>query len=249
MCRIAFINKVDLAKLSALDLETVFSELERSQGGDGNGIAALDSSGKIHLRKGLRYDTMDAAIFAKSARFEWVLFHTRAASQGYLDDASCHPFYLAGGRPTVIAHNGTWGDSTNVLMMLWLANQLPERALLWSDTRLLAWIASRKGITFLQVLARKGRHTFVVYQDGVVKLINGRDFGYFEYKGARIYASEPVGTEKWMEFGSNPITEAILWPRLRMIRGDIKSAYHYSYVSYRYDRDAKRWNGYAGGRV
>jgi len=107
MCRIAFVERPPEARRRPGTYEgvlaAVFSVLELSNGGHGNGIAFPDQKGKIKIKKGIHYSTDEAARDAAEA--PWVLFHTRLASSGGISDEMCHPFPL--GFWGALAHNGT----------------------------------------------------------------------------------------------------------------------------------------------
>ncbi len=106
MCRLALMNRAAIDLLGA-DVASFFAGLESTQGGDGNGIAALWSkTGEVKIRKGLTFTTAQAA--AKVAAYatsgaDWVLFHTRRATSGGKTTRHCQPFQSG---QLVLAHNG-----------------------------------------------------------------------------------------------------------------------------------------------
>jgi hypothetical protein len=104
MCRIAFIQRPQGVSPELYEgvLKAVFTVLELSNGGHGNGVAIPDRKGKIKIIKGVNYSPCQAA--KDSANAPWVLFHTRLATSGGIKDEMCHPFSL--GTWGALAHNG-----------------------------------------------------------------------------------------------------------------------------------------------
>ena len=104
MCRIAFVERHQGVSPELYEgvLEAVFTVLELSNGGHGNGVAIPDRKGRIKIIKGVSYSPYQAA--KDSANASWVLFHTRLATSGGIKDEMCHPFAL--GTWGALAHNG-----------------------------------------------------------------------------------------------------------------------------------------------
>ena len=106
MCRLAIMN---VKGWETIDKEygviQFFTDLERLQGGDGNGFAVMKRDGTTVIEKGLNMKIKE--LVDKICEIdgpEWILFHTRMASAGSKCDANCHPFQF---EDTVCAMNGT----------------------------------------------------------------------------------------------------------------------------------------------
>lgn len=97
MCRVLLTRKkLDLA-------ETLFIHLEKEFGGHGNGLALI-KKGKISIEKGTAVTCHELAEKAKNEKYDILVFHTRIASIGSINDDNCHPFVHG---DWVIAMNGT----------------------------------------------------------------------------------------------------------------------------------------------
>jgi hypothetical protein len=114
MCRLVLCNAACLHHLEAIfesahdALSLLFWELEQSNGGHGNGVAALwmGTQPTTRVRKGRRLKVEQAAsqlcTWAEQGA-EWFLFHTRLASAAPIASRHCHPFQSG---DLVLAHNG-----------------------------------------------------------------------------------------------------------------------------------------------
>jgi hypothetical protein len=114
MCRLALMNANILQVLSQQDLANLFMYLEKVQGGDGNGVAALwQETARVKIRKGITLTTAQAAqhlVAFSQAQADWLLYHTRLASSGHPTTRNCHPFQAG---KLALAHNGhdkTWAS-------------------------------------------------------------------------------------------------------------------------------------------
>jgi hypothetical protein len=150
MCRLVLCNAASLRHLEAVfesapdALSLCFWELEQSNGGHGNGVAALwmGTQPTTRVRKGRRLKVEQAAAqlctwAAQGA--DWFLFHTRLASAAPIASRHCHPFQSG---DLVLAHNGhdrQWAElgqeaaeeltDSEAVTRTWDALQLPPSAL------------------------------------------------------------------------------------------------------------------------
>ena len=111
MCRLAYIPGG--AKVGYQNMISLYSSLEKSCGGDGNGYVAVSQEGQILSNKGLKLTPAQIVKQTyKLVRDGWsVYFHTRKVSVGWLDDDQCHPFEIRGKMfHGWLCHNGTWFD-------------------------------------------------------------------------------------------------------------------------------------------
>ena len=145
MCRLALMNANILKILDQQELADVFAHLEHTQGGHGNGCAALwQETARVTIRKGVTLTAAQAAhhlVTFNQANANWLLYHTRLASSGRMTSRNCHPFQA--GKLT-LAHNGhdrTWASLGNRLGItdsecmtrMWGRLPLPLDALQESD--------------------------------------------------------------------------------------------------------------------
>lgn len=182
MCRLALMNRAAIFLLDT-ELAALFARLERSMGGDGNGLAALWSeTGAVKIHKGLTITTAQAA--AKAAAYadggaDWVLFHTRLATSGERTSRSCHPFKSG---QLVMAHNG----HSHVWHMLGASIGISDSECItrmWSRLRLpLASLEDVEGV-------------FLGFHSGSPFVVKGRFYddltvSLHEETGAVLFASE-----------------------------------------------------------
>ena len=133
MCRLAYITstaKIDCARL--------FAELEKAQGGDGNGVAwGGDAVKGSEL-------TVEAAANVAASVDSPVLFHTRMASSGGVADSLCHPFETDYGW---LAHNGIWtGWKAAMWSLAGMGVDIPKEV---SDTWVMAQLVNLHGPSIL----------------------------------------------------------------------------------------------------
>lgn len=106
MCRLALMNWDGIALIEKEHgLEQFFSDLEKIQGGHGNGFAAMLGN-DVYVRKGMNLSCKDIAEEILAVQPDYALFHTRLASAGSKKDSNCHPFESENSN-TVVAMNGT----------------------------------------------------------------------------------------------------------------------------------------------
>lgn len=121
MCRIALTNSKSLQNIAI-----ILRKLEKSNGGDGNGIALLNHEGQLlFFRKGYEYSIKN--IIRDISRYlddySLLLFHTRLASSGGICDELCHPF---AGERFILVHNGHFTSVENISKMLNIYNLIPK---------------------------------------------------------------------------------------------------------------------------
>lgn len=107
MCRLALMNNEGIRYVEReYGLENLFNYLEEQLGGHGNGICFIYNDGSHYIRKGVNLTNAEIAeeILAKIKHLKWIIYHTRLASVGSINDRNCHPFEDKG---RVMAMNGT----------------------------------------------------------------------------------------------------------------------------------------------
>lgn len=112
MCRVFYMAK----KINEDKLSKILEYLEKEAGGDGNGIGGFINK-KPFVEKDIKNTTDSFA--QEMIDHSWdngVLFHTRRASVGSVNDNNCHPFIC---NNTITVHNGhIEGSGLMKLMML-----------------------------------------------------------------------------------------------------------------------------------
>jgi len=152
MCRVAYVPKnIDNNLLIKL-----LKHLEKEAGGDGNGIGGF-LNGEAGTYKNI---THPVAFFAsKMFETKWdngVLFHTRRASVGQVNDDNCHPFIW---NNEITIHNGhIEGSGLLKLMMLenidkyakdgWTFERLSDS----TDSEIMAYFIYKYGFDIVPLL-------------------------------------------------------------------------------------------------
>lgn len=110
MCRLCMLDRTSVEWLyleSEEDRLTPFlKQLEKSQGGDGNGVAALHKRGRVSWLKGTALHVRACTAWILQEYLDgaqYFMFHTRRASLGTINTDNCHPFVTG---KTCLAHNG-----------------------------------------------------------------------------------------------------------------------------------------------
>lgn len=114
MCRLAMINNEGIRYVQEkYGLENLFDYLEKQLGGHGNGICFIYNNGSYYINKGVNLSNKEIAeeVLLKIKHLKWIIYHTRLASVGKINDKNCHPFENNG---RVMAMNGTERDYTVV---------------------------------------------------------------------------------------------------------------------------------------
>lgn len=107
MCRLAMMNNEGIRYVEGwYGLENLFDYLEKQLGGHGNGICFIYNDGSYYIKKGVNLSNAEIAeeVLMKIKHLKWIIYHTRLASVGSINDRNCHPFEDNG---RVIAMNGT----------------------------------------------------------------------------------------------------------------------------------------------
>lgn len=173
MCRLAMMNNEGIKHIEKkYGLENLFNHLERQLGGHGNGICIIYNDGNYSIRKGVSLSNKDIAerVLAEIKDVKWIIYHTRLASVGSINDRNCHPFNNNG---RVMAMNGTERDYN-------VANKY------LTDTENI--LLTTKNIT---EDTRKYRSVFLGYENG--KVFANKNLGSLEYipckNGGKVFAS------------------------------------------------------------
>ena len=204
MCRLAYIgsNKVDKTLLTDL-----FKELEKSMGGDGNGVGGFRKHEPL-ISKSLKTPVEE---FAKAwSDFEWdcgFVFHTRRASVGNIDTTNCHPFIWGN---TITVHNGHI-DGYGVLKLMMLENLekyegdgwTTENIITTADSDILAYFIWKRGFDIASML---DCGTVITMYPDVVRMYNGHVLEAIQVGDDWIYASEfsdkmGMMADQWLVFG------------------------------------------------
>lgn len=107
MCRLALLDNKGIRHIEKeYGLENLFNYLERQLGGHGNGICFIYNDGTYYIKKGVNLTNKEIAerILEDINCIKWIIYHTRLASVGSINDRNCHPFEHKG---RVVAMNGT----------------------------------------------------------------------------------------------------------------------------------------------
>ena len=173
MCRLAMMNKEGIKHIEKeYGLENLFNHLERQLGGHGNGICIIYNDGTYCINKGvtLSNKTITEEILRQLKRIKWVIYHTRLASVGSINNRNCHPF-VDNGR--VMAMNGTERNYIVVNKNL-------------TDTENI--LLSTENITDN---TKKYHSVFLGYENG--KVFANKNYGSLEYipckNGGKVFAS------------------------------------------------------------
>ena len=173
MCRLAMMNKEGIKYIERkYGLENLFNYLERQLGGHGNGICFIYKDGSYFIRKGVNLTNEEIAeeVLMKINHLKWIIYHTRLASVGSINDRNCHPFNNNG---RVMAMNGTERNYT-----------VANKSLTDTENILITTNNITKG-------TREYRSVFLGYENG--KVFANRNNGSLEYipceNGGRVFAS------------------------------------------------------------
>ena len=173
MCRLALMNNAGIRHMEKeYGLENLFNHLERQLGGHGNGICFIYNDGSYYINKGVNLTNAEIAedIMLKIKHIKWIIYHTRLASVGSINDRNCHPFNNNG---RVLAMNGTERNYTVVNKN-------------WTDTENI--LRTTKNIT---KDTRKYHSVFLGYENG--RVFANKNNGRLEYipceNGGKVFAS------------------------------------------------------------
>lgn len=173
MCRLALMNNAGIRHIEEnYGLENLFDYLERQLGGHGNGICFIYNDGSYFIKKGVELTNKDIAeeILMKIKHLKWIIYHTRLASVGSINDENCHPFSNNG---RVMAMNGTERNYT-----------IANKNLTDTENILITTQNITKG-------TREYHSVFLGYENG--KVFANKNYGSLKYmpceNGGRIFAS------------------------------------------------------------
>lgn len=194
MCRIAYVPEP--AMLDQEDFLHLFSHLEKSMGGDGNGLVTT-TDGTLRAFKGVGMGVKFLARIADNANGP-VLFHTRRATTGGICNALCQPFV---GNGTALVHNGIWRGWDGPAMELILQGSLDANAPI------------NDSLAAAALVANYGRYTLEAISSGVFVVMTTKGAwlhlrsGTFKYcEDMGIYASDfPKGWPVARSFGDDAI--------------------------------------------
>ena len=173
MCRLAMMNREGIKHIEReYGLENLFNYLERQLGGHGNGICLIYNDGSYCINKGVCLTNKEIAegILADIKNLKWIIYHTRLASVGSINNRNCHPFEDNG---RVMAMNGTERNYTVI-----------HRNFTDTENILLSTENITEG-------TKKYHSVFLGYENG--KVFANRNFGSLEYlpckNGGKVFAS------------------------------------------------------------
>ena len=173
MCRLAMMNNKGIKYIEEkYGLENLFDYLERQLGGHGNGICFIYNDGSFFIRKGVELTNAEIAeeVLMKLKHLKWIIYHTRLASVGSINDRNCHPFNNNG---RVMAMNGTERNYT-----------IANKSLTDTENILITTNNITKG-------TRNYHSVFLGYENG--KVFANKNYGSLEYipcgNGGRVFAS------------------------------------------------------------
>lgn len=173
MCRLALMNNAGIKYVEEnYGLENLFDHLERQLGGHGNGVCFIYNDGSYYIKKGVELSNAEIAeeVLMKIKHLKWIIYHTRLASVGNINDRNCHPFNNKG---RVMAMNGTERNYAIV-----------NESLTDTENILITTRNITKG-------TRGYRSVFLGYENG--KVFANKNYGSLEYmpceNGGRVFAS------------------------------------------------------------
>jgi hypothetical protein len=166
MCRLLLANREGITELKrALSgipgcstLESYLRGLELRDGGQGNGYALLKDGRVTCLEKGVNLGVGTVALVMETADYDWILFHTREASEGGVSDANCHPFAVSGKAELVAAVNG---NEKSVAELARAAGGI-------TDSEFILKLVAEMGLPL--------KETLLIYESNFFGFYNGRPF-------------------------------------------------------------------------
>ncbi len=203
MCRLAYITTNDIEK--AL-LQNLFTSLEKSMGGDGNGIGGF-IDGVPLLEKQIK---KEAATFVSDNTWDHgYFFHTRRASVGSITDNNCHPFVWG---DTITCHNGHI-DGAGVLKLMMLEHMEKyavdgwtlEKLMDSTDSNIMAYFIWKNGFEIVSLLSCGTVMT--MYRDKTL-IHAGNDLEAIDVGGSWVFASDfsdemGMKADQWIIFAKD----------------------------------------------
>ncbi len=241
MCRVAYIqsNKIDRKLLAKL-----FGDLEKSAGGDGNGIGGFVDD-KPFICKSAKAPVEDFAGVQIDRNWKnGFLFHTRRASVGVVNNLNCHPFMWDN---TITIHNGHV-DGFGVLKLMMLENLdkyaadgwTVERVTKTTDSDILAYFIWKRGFDIVPMM---DCGTVITMYSDRVRMYVGYCLEAIQVGNEWIYASEftdemGLAADQWLIFGK--ASDLTVYPDGRCI---INSGYYVDGVEIWKERQKKKKKG------
>lgn len=173
MCRLAMMNNVGIRYIEKkYGLENLFDYLEAQLGGHGNGICLIYNDGSYCIKKGVKLTNKKIAedVMEDINDVKWIIYHTRLASVGNINNNNCHPFEYDG---KILAMNGTERNYSVIDKYL-------------TDTENI--LLTTENIT---TNTRKYNSVFLGFENG--RVFANKNYGSLEYipceNGGKIFAS------------------------------------------------------------
>jgi hypothetical protein len=152
---------------------------------DGNGLAWIQNS-RVEFQKFLTKKDVKKLIASIPMPY---VFHARIATCGGVRPSLCHPFPIGNGgdalrlsgrsKNGVLFHNGHWSE--------WKRYMAVKDTSTWSDSRLMAEIASEYGLDELMNVVSTSQRLAILRVDGLTR----RGSGWSEYRPG-VWASNRV---------------------------------------------------------
>jgi len=175
---------------------------------------AYTKDGLVHWEKGIHVNAQYVNEYVKRNKLTKknnLIVHFRIATHGEVNDMMCHPFPLGMNkdgsalsnrtrgttRQSVMFHNGVWSEYDEFAVKLAFNSpniRIPDGDM--SDSSIMAWCASHKGINFLEFTGEK---VIVLSPDGIDR------FGDGWTKVNNISCSNDLfdPTPSWGDYGGN----------------------------------------------
>lgn len=158
-------------------LETLKSAEDMNS--DGGGMAWISKKdGFVHWKKGIKATEMMDLIEKKKIQLP-IIIHFRIATVGGSGKELTHPFpidegvenKMKGKADSVLFHNGTWTDWRKTCLKTIIQQKVEFPRGYWSDSRALAWLTSRYGTGFLNLVTSS--KIAVLTKNGIEKYSDG----------------------------------------------------------------------------
>ena len=183
MCRLAYIKEPE--KFGTENLTLLFTELEKSQGGDGNGIAGFSNGIPVCI-KGAKLKIPE--LMQKIEGIKWdagFIFHTRKSSKGEISDFNTHPFLTKNNY--ILAHNGHWSGADNFKPALLINGEISLSDFLkCNDSYIMSLLIDKFGFDAVELMTG----TILVMNKNDIILYNGGEFMRGDINETTIFASE-----------------------------------------------------------